>query len=92
MPDALLTADEAAAIALEKYGPGWICQDGGDPKRIDHGTLLPWSWWWCRVEPHGAAIITWMKLGGSHYIGSGRPNPEWRSSKMRIDHPPKGTT
>ena len=74
MPNPTLTADEAAAIALERYGDGWIAL--GPPDR-----WLSWQWWWYETEysaKHGG--------GNCYYIGPGHPNPDhWRETCQRIE-------
>jgi hypothetical protein len=77
----MLDATEAAAIALEKYGPGWVAQDATG------------EWYHYRLEPGAYHDELWSdQEGDMTHLGNSHPNPEWRSSKMRIDHPPKGTT
>jgi hypothetical protein len=84
-----LTADEAAAIALERFGEGWVAQDGPERNEPCAGNSV---WCWFRHEPY-IREDRWESLGKWELIGPGHPNPDhWRETKRRIDHPPKGTT
>ena len=74
MSEHILSSDEAAAIALEKYGPGWVAQDGPN---------LDYKWAWHALEPW-VEYGTW-NIWGSQLIGPGHPNPEWRSTAQRIE-------
>lgn len=71
MPD-LLTAEQAAAIALERFGEGWLVQDGPDP-------CGEWAWIWCPfwwrsdIEPVASAT-RWLIGCLAQYVGPGHPN------------------
>ena len=77
----LLTASEAAAIAMERFGKGWIAQDGPDGNTHCAGNSV-----WCRfrLEPY-IRENRWESFGPWDLIGPGHPNPEWRNTKMKIE-------
>jgi hypothetical protein len=80
----ILSSDEAAAIALEKYGPGWVAQDGPDTT----STANFWGWYSC--EPVESTHGDWWREASddpcyAENIGPGHPNPEWRETKRRIE-------
>lgn len=80
MPDPILTADEAATIALERYGDGWIAQDGEACRGVFDWFFYPrkprvWEW-----------EFQWQEGGTPIRIGPGHPNPgHWRSTAQRIE-------